>query len=140
MCETSTGRDAEGNLLVQWRARQKRIMPPLLGKRKSIAQAEPHKTNRSMIDSRKACGWRVCPRAEKNERSIRSYFRICALSGPPASSALASAADEKADYVRPVGQSGVSPIAEVVGFKGERHKPSYRSVTPLDARRLPTFN
>jgi hypothetical protein len=28
----------------------------------------------------------------------------------------------------------------VVGFKGECHKPSYRSVTPLDARRLPTFN
>jgi hypothetical protein len=27
-----------------------------------------------------------------------------------------------------------------VGSKGERHKPSYRSVTPLDARRLPTFN
>jgi hypothetical protein len=27
------------------------------------------------------------------------------------------------------------PIAEVVGLKGERHKPSYRSVTPLDARR-----
>ena len=24
--------------------------------------------------------------------------------------------------------------------KGERHKPSYRSVTPLDARRFPTFN
>jgi hypothetical protein len=23
---------------------------------------------------------------------------------------------------------------------GERHKPSYRSVTPLDARRLPTCN
>jgi hypothetical protein len=31
-------------------------------------------------------------------------------------------------------------IAEVVGFEGERNKPSYRSVTPLDARRLPTFN
>jgi hypothetical protein len=30
--------------------------------------------------------------------------------------------------------------AEVVGFKGERHKPSYRSVPPLDARRFPTFN
>ena len=28
------------------------------------------------------------------------------------------------------------PSAVVV----ERHKPSYRSVTPLDARRLPTFN
>jgi len=32
------------------------------------------------------------------------------------------------------------PTTEVVGFKGERHKPSYRSVTPLDARRLRTFN
>ena len=32
------------------------------------------------------------------------------------------------------------PIAEAVGFKGERLKPSYHSVTPLDARRLPTFN
>jgi hypothetical protein len=30
--------------------------------------------------------------------------------------------------------------AEVVGFKGERHKPSHRSVPPLDARRFPTFN
>jgi hypothetical protein len=28
----------------------------------------------------------------------------------------------------------------VVGFKGERHKPSYRFVPPLDARRLPTCN
>jgi hypothetical protein len=27
---------------------------------------------------------------------------------------------------------------EVVGFRG--HRPSYRSVTTLDARRLPTFN
>jgi hypothetical protein len=25
------------------------------------------------------------------------------------------------------------PIAEVVGFKSERHKPSYHSVTPFDA-------
>ena len=75
-------------------------MPPSLGKQKSIAQAEPHETNRSMIDRRKTCGWRACPRAEKNERSVCSYFRICALSGPPASSALASAADGKADYVR----------------------------------------
>ena len=32
------------------------------------------------------------------------------------------------------------PIAEMVGFKGERHKPSYHSVTPFDAGRLPTFN
>jgi hypothetical protein len=32
------------------------------------------------------------------------------------------------------------PSAEVVGFKREHHKPSYRSVTPLDAGRLPTFN
>jgi hypothetical protein len=31
-------------------------------------------------------------------------------------------------------------VAQVVGFKGERHKPSYRSATPLDARHLPTFN
>jgi hypothetical protein len=31
-------------------------------------------------------------------------------------------------------------VPEVVGFKGEHHGPSYRSVTPLDARRLPTFN
>jgi hypothetical protein len=82
-------------------------MPPSLGKQKSIAQAEPHETNRSMIDRRKACGWRACPRAEKNERSVCSYFRICALSGPPASSALASAADGKADYVRPIGHSRV---------------------------------
>jgi hypothetical protein len=32
------------------------------------------------------------------------------------------------------------PIAEVVGLKGARRKSSYRSVAPLDARRLPTFN
>jgi len=32
------------------------------------------------------------------------------------------------------------PIAEEVGFKGERHKPLYRSVTSLDVERLPTFN
>jgi hypothetical protein len=32
------------------------------------------------------------------------------------------------------------PIAEVVGFKGERHKPWYSSLPPLDARRIPTFN
>ena len=51
-------------------------MPPSFGKQKSIAQAEPHETNRSMIDRRKACGWRACPRAEKNERSVSSYFRI----------------------------------------------------------------
>jgi hypothetical protein len=31
------------------------------------------------------------------------------------------------------------PVAEIVGF-GERHKPLYCSVNPLDARRLPTFN
>jgi|SRR6202158_1847134 len=66
-------------LLVQCYARQRRIMPPSLGKQKSIAQAEPHETNPSMID-RKACGWRACPRAEKKERSVCSYFRICALS------------------------------------------------------------
>ena len=36
--------------------------------------------------------------------------------------------------------SAFDPLAEVVGFKGERHKPSYRSVTPLDARCLPTVN
>jgi hypothetical protein len=28
----------------------------------------------------------------------------------------------------------------VVGFRGERHKPSYRSVISLDARCLPTVN
>jgi hypothetical protein len=39
---------------------------------------------------------------------------------------------------RPYREPG--PIAEVVGFKGERLKPSYHSVTPLDARRVPTFN
>jgi hypothetical protein len=38
------------------------------------------------------------------------------------------------------GNFWVRPVAEVVGFKGERHKPWYRSVTPLDARGLPTFN
>jgi hypothetical protein len=38
------------------------------------------------------------------------------------------------------GTAGTDFIAEQVGFKGGRHKPSYRSVTPLDARRLPTFN
>ena len=32
------------------------------------------------------------------------------------------------------------PIAEVVGFKGERHKPWYSSLTPLDRRRFPRFN
>ncbi len=83
-------------------------MPPSLEKQKSIAQAEPYEINRSMIDGRKACGWRACPRAEKNERLVCSYFRICALSGPPAaSSALASAADGKANYVRPIGHSRV---------------------------------
>jgi hypothetical protein len=82
-------------------------MPPSLGKQKSIAQAEPPETNRSMIGRRKACGWRACPGAEKNERSVWSYFRICALSGPPASAALASAADGKADDVRPIEHSRV---------------------------------
>ena len=48
------------------------------------------------------CGWRACTRVEKNERSVCGYFRICALSGSPASSALALAADGKADYVRPI--------------------------------------
>ena len=33
-----------------------------------------------------------------------------------------------------------STIAEVVGSKGERHKPSYRSLTPLNARRLSALN
>ena len=28
----------------------------------------------------------------------------------------------------------------VVALKGEHHKPSYQSVTPLDDRRLPAFN
>jgi hypothetical protein len=31
-------------------------------------------------------------------------------------------------------------IVEVVGFKGERPKPSYRSVTHLDAGRISAFN
>ncbi len=51
-------------------------MPPSLGMQKSIAQAEPHETNCSMIDRRKACDWRACPRAQKNKRSVGSYFRI----------------------------------------------------------------
>jgi hypothetical protein len=55
-------------------------MPPSLGKLKSIAQAEAHETNRSIIDGRKAGGWRACPGAEKNECSVCGYFRICALS------------------------------------------------------------
>src|SRR6478672_3101016 len=42
--------------------------------------------------------------------------------------------------VRASRQRRFRPIAEVVGFKAERHKPSYRSVTSLDARRLLTFN
>jgi hypothetical protein len=60
-----------------------------------------------MIDRRKAWDWWAYPRAEKNERSVCSYLRIGALSGPPASFALASAADGKADYVRPIGHSRV---------------------------------
>jgi hypothetical protein len=33
----------------------------------------------------------------------------------------------------PSKQAAFGPIAEVVGFNGERLKPSYRSVIPLDA-------
>ena len=58
-------------------ARQRRIMPPSLGKQTSIAQAEPHGTNRSLIDRRKACGWRACPRAEKNERCACPFRTSC---------------------------------------------------------------
>ncbi len=111
-----------------------------MGKQKSIAQAEPHETNRSMIDRRKACGLRACQRAEKSERSVCTYFRICALSGPPASSALASAADGKADYVRPIGHNRVPLIAELVSFKAGAINLRIVSVTPLNAQRLPTFN
>ena len=46
-------------------ARQRRIMPLSLGKQNPVAQAEPHETNRSMINRRKTCGWRACPRAER---------------------------------------------------------------------------
>jgi hypothetical protein len=45
--------------------------------------------------------------AEKNESSVCSYFRTCALSVLPASSALASTAGEKADYVRAIGHGRV---------------------------------
>ena len=51
--------------------------------------------------------------------------------------------DLKELQVRWLARRGIAlngPLAEVVGFDGERPKPSYRSVTPLDARRLPTFN
>jgi hypothetical protein len=57
-----------------------------------VEEAEIHRAgratraNRSLIDGRKACGWRACPRAEKNERPVCSYFRICA----PASCELCS--------------------------------------------------
>ncbi len=44
------------------------------------------------------------------------------------------------NHVLALSFSGFGPIAEVVGFKGARRKPLYRSVAPLDARRLPTFN
>jgi hypothetical protein len=37
-------------------------------------------------------------------------------------------------------RSAFDPIAEVVGLKGARRKPSYRSLAPFHARRLPTFN
>jgi hypothetical protein len=84
-----------------------------------------------MIDRRKACGWRACPRAEKNERSVSSYFRIWPFPDILRVPLFASAADGKVDYVRPIGDSRVKPIAEVVGSKGERHKPSYRSVPPF---------
>jgi hypothetical protein len=34
----------------------------------------------------------------------------------------------------------ISHFDQVVGFKNERHKPWYSSLTPLDARCFPTFN
>jgi hypothetical protein len=53
---------------------------------------------------------------------------------------LAQCMRDERTWLGAVPRSENGPIAEVVGFNGERPKPSYRSVTPLDARRLPTFN
>ncbi len=83
----------------------------------------------------KACGWRACPRAEKNKRSVCGPF-------PDLLRALLLRRllmERRTMFARSrTAESDV--LQEAVGFKGERHAPSYRSVPPLDARRLPTFN
>jgi hypothetical protein len=71
----------------------------------------------------------TCQRSVGFSKVMRSSFT--ASGGPMLGSAerygaIAEAARSKALSLR--------------GFRGERHTPSYRSVTPLDPRRLPALN
>jgi hypothetical protein len=115
-------------------------MPPSLGTQKSIAQAEPHETNRSMIDRRKACG--CGPVRGLRRTNAQSAVTSGSVPFPDLLRAL---------LLRRLLMEGRTMFARSGTAESEllRNWSALRagainlrivSVTPLDARRLPTFN
>ena len=81
---------------------------------------------------------RAYMRPEKNERSVCAYFRSFSdLLRAPRLRRVPM--ERQIMFARSVAiESDLS--AELVGLKGERHKPSYRFRAPLGAGGLPTCN
>ena len=78
--------------------------------------------------------------AERSSVLGTCFWPIIVRQDAPIVPSIADTAQPPAAVPYPRERFSPLTIAEVVGFKGERLKPSYRSETPLDARRLPTFN
>ena len=82
-----------------------------------------------------AYDWRACTGVEKSKRSACGYFRICALSGSPASYVLPLSADEKADQCSPDRAQPPSYLRKWSASRASAIDLCIVSVTPLDAGR-----
>ena len=80
------------------------------------------------------------PDGERGTDPVSSSTRTVAWASSPEMLYVRSWGEPDMERLgRPAKRSKMT-IAESGRLEGERHKPSYRSVPPLDAGRLPTFN
>ncbi len=114
-------------------------MPPSLGKQKSIAQAEPRETNRSMIDGER-------PAAGGPARGLRTNAQSAVTSGSVPFPDLLRALllrrllmERRTMFARS-GTAESDLLRKWSALRASAINLRIASVTPLDARRLPTCN